>query len=379
MNIDECIKELLPQIKIDKDFFWNHPEEEFNEIETSNYIIKRLKEMGYTNIKTNIAKTGIVAELSGNEEGECILFRADMDAVVMDENHRVKHTCGHDSHMSILLSVAQILINNKDKIKGHVKLLFQPAEEGSGGAEPMISEGVLTNPDVDKVFALHVWSEIEQGKIGIKEGPVMASTNPFKISVIGKGGHVAIPEKCINPIYVANRIISEIEKISDENYDPNEKIVLGITAVNGGSTNNVIPDKIEIKGACRTYNNDLEAKIWNRINKISESIAKSMNAKVEIESILNFPAVLNSKSEAEDVAEIAKKIVGEENIVTDYKSMCSEDFSFFLQKKPGAFVLIGNKGENLAPQHNENYFVSDTSIIIGAQLMYEIAKKYLKF
>ncbi len=379
MNIDECVKELLPQIKIDKEFFWNHPEESFEEIETSNYIIERLEKIGYTNIKTNIAKTGIVAELSGNEDGECILFRADMDAVVMDENHRTKHTCGHDSHMSILLSLAKILMDNKDKIKGHVKILFQPAEEGSGGAEPMINEGVLNNPEVDKVFALHVWSEIDQGKIGIKEGAVMASTNPFNISVIGKGGHVAIPEKCINPIYVANRIISEIEKLSNENYDINEKTVIGITAVNGGSTNNVIPDKIEIKGTCRTYNNDLEIKIWKKINEVSENIAKSMNAEVKVESILNFPAVINSKNEAEAVKEIAKKIVGEENVVTDYKSMCSEDFAFFLQEKPGAFVLIGNRGENSAPQHNENYFVSETTIIIGAQVMYEIAKKYLRF
>lgn len=357
----------LDQIKKDKEFFWNHPEEEFQEIETSNYIINRLRKMGYTDIKTNIAKTGVVAELSGKEKGKTILYRADMDAVVMDENHRMKHTCGHDAHMSILLSLAQFLMDNKDKIKGHVKLLFQPAEEGKGGAKPMIEEGVLKNPDVDKVFALHVWSEIDQGKIGIKEGAVMASTNPFKITVIGKGGHAALPEKCINPIYIANEIVSSLKKLSEEN----KTAVLEVTAINGGNVTNVIPDTVEIKGTCRTYDNNLRIELWEKMQKICEEHS------AKIEKVLEFPVVVNSKEEAQDVLEIAREIVGEDNVITDYKSMCSEDFAFFLQEKNGAFVLIGNRGENIAPQHNENYFVSEETIKIGVQVMQKIAEKYL--
>lgn len=225
MNIENDINNLLPKMKEDKEFFWNNPENEFEEVKTSNYIIKRLKEMGYEDIKTNIAKTGVVAELNGVEPGECILFRADMDAVMMDDNHRMKHTCGHDAHMTILLGLAQILINNKNKIKGCVKLLFQPAEEGHGGAKPMIDEGVLENPRVDKVFALHVWSEIDEGKVGIREGAVMASTDPFDIRVIGKGGHAALPEKCVDPIYIASSIVTAIQGIVGRNVDPNETAV----------------------------------------------------------------------------------------------------------------------------------------------------------
>lgn len=377
MNIDECVNNLLPQMKKDKEFLWNHPEEEFKELKTSEYIIKRLKEIGYENIKTNIAKTGIVAELQGKQSGECILFRADMDAVVMDENHRTKHTCGHDAHMTILLSLAQILMNNKDKIKGHVKLLFQPAEEGKGGAKPMIEQGVLENPIVDKVFGLHVWSEIEEGKIGIKEGAVMASTDPFNITVIGKGGHAAIPEKCVDPIYIASSIAIALQGIVGRNVNPNETAVVGITAINGGNTNNVIPDEVKLKGICRTYNNELRKELLKRIEVVSRNIAESMNGSVKIDHILEYPAVINSKKETEDIIEISKKVVGKNNIVTNYRTMCSEDFSFFLQEKPGAFIFIGNKGENTAPQHNENYFVSEKSILIGAQVMYEIAKKYL--
>lgn len=377
MNIDECINNLLPQMRKDKEFLWNHPEEEFKELKTSEYIIKRLKEMGYENIKTNIAKTGVVAELQGKQDGKCILFRADMDAVVMDENHRTKHTCGHDAHMTILLSLAQLLINNKDKIQGHVKLLFQPAEEGKGGAKPMIEAGVLENPNVDKVFALHVWSEIDEGKIGIKEGAVMASTDPFNITVKGKGGHAAIPEKCVDPIYISSSIAIALQGIVGRNVDPNETAVVGITAINGGNTNNVIPDEVKLKGICRTYNNELRKELLKRIETVSKNIAESMEGSVKIDHILEYPAVVNTKNEVEDIIEISKKIVGENNIVTNYRTMCSEDFSFFLQERPGAFIFIGNRGENTAPQHNENYFVSEKSILIGAQVMYEIAKKYL--
>lgn len=377
MNIDECINNLLPQMRKDKEFLWNHPEEEFKELKTSEYIIKRLKEMGYENIKTNIAKTGVVAELQGKQDGECILFRADMDAVVMDENHRTKHTCGHDAHMTILLSLAQLLINNKDKIQGHVKLLFQPAEEGKGGAKPMIEAGVLENPNVDKVFALHVWSEIDEGKIGIKEGAVMASTDPFNITVKGKGGHAAIPEKCVDPIYISSSIAIALQGIVGRNVDPNETAVVGITAINGGNTNNVIPDEVKLKGICRTYNNELRKELLKRIETVSKNIAESMEGSVKIDHILEYPAVVNTKNEVEGIIEISKKIVGENNIVTNYRTMCSEDFSFFLQERPGAFIFIGNRGENTAPQHNENYFVSEKSILIGAQVMYEIAKKYL--
>lgn len=377
MNIDTCIKDLLPQMREDKEYFWNNPEEAYKEVKTSEYIIKRLRSMGYTNIKNNIAKTGIVAELEGIEEGECILFRADMDAVVMNENNRAKHTCGHDAHMTILLSLAQILINNKEKIKGHIKLLFQPAEEGTGGAKPMIEEGVLENPAVDKVFALHVWSEIDEGKIGIKEGAVMASTDPFNITVIGKGGHAAIPEKCVNPIYIASQIAIKLQSITSKSIDLNENSVVGITAFNGGSTNNVIPDTVQLKGICRTYNNELRKEIKKNIYEICNNTAKDMRGNIKLDNISGYPAVVNSAKESRDIIDISKKIVGEENIITNYKTMCSDDFAFFLQEKPGAFIFIGNRGENTFPQHNENYIVSEKAILIGAQLIYEIAKKYL--
>ena len=182
MKIDEKIIKLKKQMEEDKTFFWNHPEKGFEEIETSKYIIERLKRLGYE-IRTNIAQTGVMAILRGKTEKPCVLFRCEMDALEMDEKGKMQHACGHDAHMTIMLALAELIIKEKDKIKGTIKILFQPAEETSGGAKKMIEEGVLENPKVDCVFALHVWSELKKGTIGIKSGPIMASTDPFNITV----------------------------------------------------------------------------------------------------------------------------------------------------------------------------------------------------
>ena len=376
MEVNEKILELKEQILKDKEFFWNHPEIEFKEYETSKYIISRLKEMGYEDIKTGIAQTGIMAELQGKIPGECILFRCDMDAVPLGDKDNVKHTCGHDAHMAILLGLAQILINNKENIRGHVKLVFQPAEEGTGGAKPMINQGILENPRVDKVFAIHVWSEIEDGKLGIKSGPIMASTDAFDVIITGKGGHGALPEKCINPIYVANELITKIQEIQ-KSFSNDEKVVFGVTSVNGGSSNNVIPETLVLKGIRRTFNPEIRNYLKNELVKICEELSKKWNAKLEIIKMSDLPPVINSEEDTICVKELFEEIVGKENIITDYQTMCSEDFAFFLEERPGVFIFVGNKLEEYFPQHSEKYRVGENAIVLGATVMYEIAKKYL--
>jgi amidohydrolase len=376
MKIDECVENLISEMVKDKEFFWNHPEEEFKEFETSEYIIKRLKQIGYTDIKTNIAKTGIVATI-GNGSSPCILFRADMDAVVMDENHRMKHTCGHDAHMTMLLALATLLMQNKEKINGTAKLLFQPAEEGNGGAQPMIDEGVLENPHVDKVFGMHVWSELPECTVGIKEGCIMASTDPFDMVVTGRGGHGALPEKCIDPISIASAITTALQVVVGRNVASTESAVVGITSIHGGSSYNVIPDIVEMKGICRTYNNNLRDYIKTRIDEVATGIASSMGGKVEISYPGSRPAVENSKEEAQVIKELASDIVGKENVITNYRTMCSEDFSFFLQNRPGAFIFIGCQGEKYYAQHNENFTVSKDAIVLGTEMWYKLAKRYL--
>lgn len=375
MKIDDVVRKLESKMIIDKDFFYNHPEPGLKEIKTSEYIIKRLKKMGYENIDNNIFSTGIVATLQGSKEGPCIMFRSELDAVTMDESGRVKHTCGHHAHMTVLLALAQILIEQKDKISGTVKLLFQPDEEGSGGADKMIKNGALENPKVDKIFALHVWSEFKEDVVAIKEGAVMASTDPFEITISGKGGHAAIPEKCIDTIYVANKIGVALKEKAVLDVEDDKKVVLGLTAISGGKNNNVIPSKVTLKGICRTFDNEIRKNIKKEIKEEVDKIASELGAKAEFKFIGNYPATINSEEDAKVVKEISEKIVGE--VITNYKTMCSEDFSYYLEKVPGAMILVGCQRGMYYPQHNENFTVGTNPVLIGTQIFYDIVKKYM--
>ena len=375
MNIEKEVMALEEQMKKDKEYLWNNPEPGLKEIKTSAYIKDRLKEIGYTDINDNIYETGIVATLKGKETGKCILFRSDMDAVIMDNTGRTKHTCGHNAHMTILLSLAKLLMDNKDKIKGTVKLLFEPDEEGSGGATPMIEKGVLENPKVDKVFAIHVWSELKEGTVGIKKGPVMASTDPFEITVYGKGGHAGLPEKCVDTIYIANVIGKSIKEMAKIDVSPEEKIVLGVTAINGGETNNVIPNEVHIKGICRTFNNELRRKIKEELKNTVEKLAIEMGGRAELKFIGNYPATINSKKETEEIKKIALEVA--DNIEEKYQTMCSEDFSYFLEKVPGAMILVGCQQDIYYPQHSENFTCGMKPVLIGTQIFYDLVNSYL--
>ena len=375
MNIEKAVTDLKPQMKKDKEYLWNHPEKGLCEFKTSAYIKQRLEEMGYTDINQNIYATGIVATLKGKEEGPCILFRSDMDAVIMDETGRTKHTCGHDAHMTILLSLAKILMDNKDKLKGTVKLLFQPDEEGDAGASKMVENGALENPKVDKAFAIHVWSELKEGSIGIKPGTVMASSDPYDIYVYGKGGHAAMPEKCVDTIYIANKIGIALKEMARLNVDIDEKAIMGVTAISGGKTNNVIPDEVFMKGICRTNNNEVRKEMKAKLVETVEKTAKEMGGRAEVKFLVQYPVTVNSKEEAETVQELARKVV--DNVVTNYQTTTSEDFSYYLEKVPGCMIFVGCGGDVYYPQHNENFTVGEKPILIGTQLFYEIAKKYL--
>ena len=375
MNIEKVVLDLKEQMRKDKEYLWNNPEKGLCEFKTSNYIKKRLEEMGYEDINTNIYATGIVATLKGKEKGPCIMFRSDMDAVVMDETGRTKHTCGHDSHMTILLSLAKLLIDNKDRLKGTVKLVFQPDEEGDAGAKFMVENGVLENPKVDKAFAIHVWSELKEDEIAIKEGTVMASSDPYDIIVYGKGGHAAMPEKCVDTIYIANKIGIALKEMTKINVEQEKKIISGVTAISGGKTNNVIPDKVYMKGICRTNNNEIRRKMKEKLVMTVENIAKEMKGRAEVKFLVEYPVVVNSKEEAKVVQEIAKKVVN--NVITNYQTTTSEDFSYYLEKVPGCMIFVGCTKDKFYPQHNENFTVGENPILIGTEVFYEIAKKYL--
>lgn len=376
MKIEECVKQLEYQAKEDKDFLWNHPEKGNEEFETSSYILKRLKKMGY-NLKSNIVSTGILATINGNEKGPCVLFRSELDALEMDDNGRMKHTCGHDAHMTALLALAQLIMDNKDKIKGAIKLIFEPAEETTGGAKFMIDEGVLENPKVDYVFGIHFWSELKKNTFAINPNAVMASTDPFNITVYGKGGHGALPEKCIDPIYIASLIATNLQSIVGRNISSNENAVVAITSIHGGNSNNLIPERVEMKGICRTFSNETRKYIKKRIGEISTCIAQSMNGTAEVAfKSDSYPPVVNDPKITEVIKEHVCNTIGRENLVSDYKTMCSDDMAFFLERRPGLFAFVGCTDGEYFPQHTEKFCVDIDTILNGVQFLFEIVKKF---
>lgn len=375
MEVEDCVKRLENQMKVDKDFLWNHPEKGNSEFETSKYISDRLIQMGYI-VENNIVSTGVLATITGKYDGPCILFRSELDALQIDSTGKMQHACGHDAHMTILLALAKLIMDNKNKIKGTIKLAFEPAEETTGGAKYMIDKGILENPRVDYVFGVHVWSELKKGTFAIKSGAVMASTDPFDITVYGKGGHGALPEKCVDPIYIASLITTSLQSIIGRNVNPNETATIAITSIHGGNSNNLIPEKVEMKGLCRTFNNEIREYIKNRITEISEGIAKSMNgvAKVNFKKD-NYPVVVNSNEITEVIKKIACDMVGENNIINDYKTMCSDDFAYFLQQRLGTFVFVGCMDKEYYPQHSDKFCVDMDTILGAVQFLYEIVKQ----
>ena len=386
MCISDEVYNLKESLLKDKIFFHSNPELGYKEIKTSSYISYRLKELGFE-VQDNVAKTGVVGLLKGNINGPCILFRADMDAILTnsDDLTSVKHVCGHDSHMSILLGLASLISKNKALLRGTAKLVFQPCEEGwgeseamiLGGAEAMIEEGVLETPIVNKAFALHVWSELPEGSIGVQGGAVMASGDEFEIEVYGKGGHAALPEKCVDPIYIASQIVLSLQSIISRNISAVDTAVLSVTCFNGGCNYNTICEKVSIKGTCRTYKDELRKFIASRLEKLVISITEGFGGKAIVKYGFKHPPVMNCESEANLITGISEGIVGKENVIKNYRTMCTEDFSHFLQKVPGALIFIGCQGEKYYPQHSLEFSVGEKPMLVGLELLYGIAKAYL--
>jgi amidohydrolase len=325
-------------------------------------------------VKTGVGQTGVVALLEGKSPGPVVLIRFDMDALPIQEetgaeyasvNNGVMHACGHDGHVAIGLTVARILNRHREKFKGTVKLVFQPAEEGLGGAERMIAEGVLHNPLPDVALALHVWNEKPVGWIGIVPGPVMAAADTFKIKIIGKGGHGAVPNLCNDPILAASQVINLLQGIVSRNVSPLKSAVVTVASIRGGEAFNVIPSEVELSGTIRTFEPEIRDMVIKRFNKIVESVSTAMecNAKIEIRSIT--PAVNNHPAVTSRVQQVAGRLLPNDQL--DFKSitMGSEDMAFVLQQIQGCYFFVGsaNKDKKLDASHHHPKFDFDESIL----------------
>ena len=376
IKIREEIKNIKNEIYTIRRHFHRYPELSFKEFNTAETISQHLDNLGISH-KKGVGKTGIVGEINFGP-GPTIALRADMDALPIQEennldykslNDGVMHACGHDGHMAILLGAANALSKNSKLKKGTVRFIFQPAEEGLGGAKYMIEDGCLDK--VDEIYGLHLWNYQLYGEVGIKNGPVMASADLFDIEVSGKGGHGATPQGTIDAIVVASNLVTMLQTIVSRNTNPLESTVLSIGKIKGGHNFNIISDKVHMSGTTRAYTEENRTMIKQRMKEVIEGVSKSFGANIKLNYKDGYPPTVNHSSQVEKVLEAASSVVAS-GAKNPYLSMGGEDFSYYLQNKPGCFFFVGsapNENEILStPHHCSHFNIDERALLVGASV-----------
>ncbi|MCD6427125.1 MAG: amidohydrolase [Caldisericaceae bacterium] len=390
MDIKEEVLSLKDELVSLRRDFHKHPELGFNEKRTAGIVENYLKDCGLE-VKSGVAKTGVVGLLKGKEGGQTVLLRADMDALPIEElnnvpyksvNKGIMHACGHDGHTAMLLVAAKVLSRHRDEIKGNVKFVFQPSEEKDpGGAIKMIEEGVMENPHVDKAFGLHLGNMIPAGIIGIKEGVMTAEADRFKIEIKGKGGHGAYPHTSVDPVVIASQIVMSLQTIVSREINPINPIVITVGKIHSGDVFNVIPESAELLGTVRTLDKNLAKTIPEKIERIAKNTAAAFRGEAKTEYAFGYPPLINSKEETQYVISVARNVVGEKRVVKTPVSMGGEDMAYFLEKAKGAFFWLGsmNKEKGLDKPHHSAYFDFDEDVMsIGVEMHVKIALGLLK-
>ncbi|MFE1745140.1 M20 family metallopeptidase [Coleofasciculus sp. H7-2] len=364
------------------------PELGFREHLTAELVSQKLQEWGIEH-ETGIAKTGIVATISGNKPGKVLAIRADMDALPIQEENDVPyrsqhdgvmHACGHDGHTAIALSTAYYLSQHRDDFAGTIKIIFQPAEEGPGGAKPMIEAGVLQNPQVDGIIGLHLWNNLPLGTVGVRSGPLMAATEGFRCTIQGKGGHGAIPHQTVDSILVSAHIVTALQTIVARNVSPLESAVVTVGELHAGKALNVIADTAFLTGTVRYFNPLLGELIPQRIEQIIAGVCQSHGATYQLDYKRLYPPVINDAKMAELVRSVAEGVVETPiGIVPECQTMGGEDMSFFLQAVPGCYFFLGsaNVEKNLAyPHHHPRFNFDETALGIGVEIFVRCVEKF---
>lgn len=387
--------------------FHEHPELGNREVRTAEIIAKHLQSLGLE-VKTKVGATGVVGILKGGKPGPVIALRADMDALPVEEKNNlpyaskvktvyngketsVMHACGHDTHVAMLMGVAEILSGMKKDLKGTIKFIFQPAEEGvppgeEGGAELMIKEGVLENPKVDVIFGLHINAQTEVGKITYRAGGTMAAVGKLKITVHGKPSHGAYPWLSVDPIVVSAQIINNLQTIVSRNVDITENpAVVTIGSIHGGNRDNIISESVEMLGTVRTFSVEDEKLVYARIKEVAEFTAKSAGATAEV--VLPFghyyPVTFNDVKLTAQMVPSLEKAAGKENLIVAVPKTGAEDFSFFQQKVPGLFFFVGGmpKGQDpktSGPHHTPSFIIDDSAFTTGMKAMCNLVVDYME-
>ena len=371
-----------------------HPELCFEEIRTADLVAQKLTEWGIP-IHRGMGKTGVVGILKCGTSERAIGLRADMDALPMQEfnqfahasKHAGKmHACGHDGHVAMLLAAAQYLSKHQD-FDGTVYFIFQPAEEGGGGAREMMRDGLFDKFPMQAVYGMHNWPGLKEGQFALSAGPVMASSNEFKITIHGKGCHAALPHNGIDPVVIACQMVQAFQTIISRNKKPVDAGVISVTMINAGEATNVVPDHCELQGTVRTFSIDVLDMIEQRMRDIATHTCAAFGATCTFEFERNYPPTINHPAESGFAREVMADIVGADNVLAQEPTMGAEDFSYMLQAKPGAYCFIGNgdgvhremgHGEGPCTLHNPNYDFNDALIPLGATYWVKLVEASLR-
>lgn len=364
-----------------------HPETAFEEHETAELVAELLQSFGIP-VDRGIARTGVVGTLSGSVPGgRAIALRADMDALHIDERNEFPHAsrqrgrmhaCGHDGHTAMLLGAARHLAETRN-FAGTIHFIFQPAEENEGGARLMVEEGVLERYPVEAIYGMHNWPELPVGQFAIQPGPMMAAFDIFEITIKGRGGHAAMPHLAVDPVVVAAQVVGALQTIASRNVHPLESAVVSVTQIHGGDTWNVIPETVVLRGTTRWFSPAVRDQIEPAIRRIADGACSALGAAAELRYERRYPPTFNAPAETEIAAAAAASVVGGSNVKRDLlPSMGAEDFAFFLEKKPGAYIWIGNGiAANGGMLHNPNYDFNDAVLPLGASYWVRLVESVL--
>ena len=367
-----------------------HPELAFNEDRTSSLVADKLTGWGIE-VHRGLAKTGVVGVISGKKKtsGRAIGLRADMDCLPMHERNTFEHksqnagrmhACGHDGHTTMLLGAARYLAETR-QFDGTVYAIFQPAEEGGGGAQVMLKEGLFERFPVNEVYGLHNWPGLPPGKMAVRAGPVMAATDEVQITVRGRGGHGAMPHLAVDPVVVSAHIITALQTIASRSVNPIDAVVVSICSLATSQVGvfNVIPDHVKLVGTVRTFQPQTRDLAERRVCEIATKTAEAFGASAEVTYTRGYPATVNSPREARFAADVGKRVFGAENVITEHEpTMGGEDFAYFLQERPGAYVFLGQGGAaGGCLLHNPNYDFNDEVIPLGAGYLAALAEEAL--
>ena len=396
MNVIDSIVSQAASIAAVRRDIHAHPELCFEEVRTADVVASKLTEWGIP-IHRGLGKTGVVGIVHGRDGGACgraIGLRADMDALPMQEfntfehasRHAGKmHACGHDGHTAMLLAAAQHLAKHRH-FDGTVYLIFQPAEEGGGGARVMIEDGLFEKFPMQAVFGMHNWPGMPAGTMAVSPGPVMASTSEFKITIRGKGGHAAMPHMGVDPVPIACQMVQAFQTIISRNKKPVDAGVISVTMIHTGEATNVVPDSCELQGTVRTFTFEVLDLIERRMRQVAEHTCAAHDAVCEFEFVRNYPPTINTAAEAQFARQVIAGIVGEANALPQEPSMGAEDFAYLLQARPGAYCFIANgdgshremgHGGGPCTLHNPSYDFNDDLIPLGATFWVRLAEQWL--